>query len=164
MYALSSYLFNSKISEYLKKGQEPPARLPVVLSPSRADWDVYGEMLRELQLYPMPLENLRPFPGLQIRHNEIATKDHARLIKGEVVPEGLVLQFELGKGQYATTFLSHIFNLTSGLPLEGISKGRVDTKAVLGEPSLQPLLERFGSTIHAKGENMFETLLGEEGK
>jgi hypothetical protein len=116
-------------------------------------------MLENLGIWPVPVHNLRKFPFIQIRSRSQQTRDRASIHKGEIIDEGLLLQFDLAKGQYATTFLSHIFNLTSGMPPQDISKNRIDTKALLGEPSVAPILEQFKDVIHPKGENVFEQLL-----
>lgn len=162
MYALNSLFFNQKISEYVIRGEEPPAELPNFLSTDRNDQKFYESMLKERELYPVPLQNLRPFPNVQVRKRSTPAKENATILKGEVTEDGLVLQFELGKGQYATTFLSHLFNIVSGHPLEKISKKRVDTGAVLGIESTAPTTEYFKSVIQPKGENMFDTLLKPE--
>lgn len=159
MYALTSLLYNELLSEYVRTGKEVPERLPFFLSPKPEDSVLYRPMLENLGLYPVPLQNLRQFPFIQIRSRSQHTRDHATIRKGEVREEGVLLQFDLAKGQYATTFLSHIFNLTSGVPPMGIRKNRIDTKQLLGEPSVLPALERFKDVIHPKGENVFENML-----
>lgn len=159
MYALTSLLYNELLSEYLRQGKKPPEKLPFFLSSNPEDQLPYKPMLENLGLWPVPLHNLRKFPFIQIRSRGQNTHDRAAIIKGEVLDEGMLLQFDLSKGQYATTFLSHIFNLTSGMPPSAISKNRVDTKTLLGEPSVLPILEHFKDVIHPKGENVFEQML-----
>lgn len=160
MYALSSLLFNQYISNCLTHGKEPPEELPFFLSRDRKDYEPYRDMLQSLGIYPPNFEYLKPFPQVMIRSRMTPTRDTAKIYKAEVLEDGVVLQFELGKGQYATTFLSHLFTLTAGVLPEGISMKRVDTKALLGEPSLTDTLERFKGVITQKGENAFEALLG----
>lgn len=160
MYALSSLLFNQYISNCLTHGKEPPEELPFFLSRDRKDYEPYKDMLQALGIYPPNFEYLKPFPQVMIRSRATPTRDTAKIHKAEVLEDGVVLQFELGKGQYATTFLSHLFTLTAGILPEGISKERVDTKALLGEEPLSPVLERFQDVITQKGANAFESLLG----
>ena len=159
VYALTSVFFNKKISECLLQGRELPAELPFFLSPERDDQNIYRSMLETYGLYPLPLKNLRPFPAVQMRRHLVPTRDRANIVRGDVVDEGLLLQFDLAKGQYATTFLSHIFDLASGQPLGGIMKNRVDTKERVGEAPLAPVVERFSSVIQERTDNFFETLL-----
>lgn len=161
IYALASLFFNQKISEYLRKGKEPPERLPFILSDDRHDVDLYRDILQRYGLYPLPFKNLRPF-SIVLKKRDAPTKDRIQGLRGEVLPEGLLLRFELGKGQYATTFLSHLFNLTAGGIPQGISHERVDTTAALKKASLEPILERFASVIRVKRENTFEALLQKE--
>jgi TruD family tRNA pseudouridine synthase len=162
MYALSSIYFNQKISDYLIDHKEPPEELPFFLSPHAGDWEPYKQMLTSHKVYPVPLKNLRPFPQVQIRRRRAKTKDRAKILAGEIVPEGFVLQFVLGKGQYATTFLSHLFNLVSGYPPQGLSFERVNTKQTLGDSTTTDTIARFEKVIHSKGENAFELLMGRE--
>jgi tRNA pseudouridine13 synthase len=159
MYALSSLLFNQHISNCLMRGKEPPEELPFFLSREREDYEPYKDMLQSLGIYPPSFEHLKPFPQVMIRSRKTATRDTAKIGKAEVVDGGVILQFELGKGQYATTFLSHLFTLTAGILPDGISMERVDTKALLGEPALTEVLAAFEGVISKKGENAFETLL-----
>lgn len=160
MYALSSLLFNQYISNRLLHGQEPPDELPFFLSHEKKDYEPYRDMLEALKIYPPSFEHLKPFPQVMIKSRMTPTRDKAVIQKAEVLESGVLLQFELGKGQYATTFLSHLFTLTAGLLPEGISKERVDTKALLGEPSIESTLAHFADVITAKGDNAFENLLG----
>ena len=60
----------------------------------------------------------------------------------------MVLAFSLPKGAYATTFLAHLFQLSSEVPLPpGVSTNRIDAKEVVGLGSLGPVLERFRPVI-----------------
>ena len=161
LYALTSFFFNKKISEYLLRGEEPPKELPLFLSPDKADWEPYREMLEKYHLYPVPIQNLRPFPHIGIKSRRVPTKDRAKILNGELVDGGIVLEFDLSKGQYATTFLSHMFNLVSGFPPSDIRKERVDVKKIIGEPAVGKTVEKFNSVIRPKGENLFEQLAAE---
>jgi TruD family tRNA pseudouridine synthase len=158
MSALTAIFFNQKISDYLLREEEPPQTMPFFISPSKVDQQFYRDMLSGHGLYPVPLKNLAPFQQIKIRSRQTPTKDHAKINKGEILEEGLLLEFELGKGQYATTFLSHLFNLVSGKPPADISEKRIDTKKILGEETLEELRTRFQSVIHERGTNMFEYL------
>ncbi|MDB5224544.1 MAG: hypothetical protein JWO43_166 [Candidatus Adlerbacteria bacterium] len=162
VYALASLFFNAKISEHLIRSQEPPKELPFFLSPDKVDQELYREMLENQGLYPLSLQHVRQFPNIQVKKRMTPTKDHARIVNGELLPEGLLLEFELGKGQYATTFLSHLFNLTSGLPAQDCAKNRIDTKKILNEVPVAEVLPYFESVIQPKGVNMFEVIGGKE--
>jgi tRNA(Glu) U13 pseudouridine synthase TruD len=156
MYALSSIMFNQYLSNCLTRGEEPPEEMPFFLSHERAAYEPYRDMLENLGLYPPRFQNLKPFPQVLIKSRYARTKDHADIQKAEVVDEGVVLQFQLGKGQYATTFLSHLFNLVGGKLSGEFAKTRVDSKAILGEGSAADVLQNFSEVIKPKGENIFE--------
>jgi len=60
----------------------------------------------------------------------------------------MVMAFSLPKGAYATTFLAHLFQLSSEFPLpQGIETNLIDAKEVLGFGSLSATLERFDSIL-----------------
>ncbi len=58
-------------------------------------------------------------------------------------PHGAVIRFVLGKGQYATTFLSHLFTLVSGKPHTAFSEEPFDSKATLGEEGAAKTFQYF---------------------
>lgn len=154
VYAFSSWLFNKKLSEYIKLEMEPPEHLPLFLSFNRVDWEPYKKNLTDSGIFPPPLQNLRPF-NIQIKPREISTRDFAKIIKGQVISAGAILQFDLGKGSYATTFLSHLFNLLGGAPPEGIDGTEIDLKQEIGEAPIAPLVEHFRNLLSAKSEDFF---------
>ena len=71
------------------------------------------------------------------------------------MPEGVILSFFLSKGCYATAFLSHLFQLTTGLPSEDISNEIIDTKEILGGGSIKNLIEKFKEVTFSKSEDIF---------
>ncbi len=158
LYALSSILFNKKLSEYLNRGEPMPDTLPFFLSKDRRDQDLYRPMLEKLGIFPPPFHNLRPFPQIVLRSRSTPTHSNVRFHKAELVDEGIVFEFDLDKGQYATTMLSHMFNLVGGVPPEYFSVERVDAKATLGETPITPLLERFKEVIHSKEDGFLGQL------
>lgn len=158
--ALGSLFFNKKIAECVVQGQQPPADLPFFLSVQVKDQSVYKDMLSRYGLWPIPFANLAPFPFIKTKGGHATpTKSFAKILKGEIVDQGLLLQFELGKGQYATTFLSHIFNLLSGPLPTGVRTERVDTRGLLGEAGLATILQQFESVIQQPDENDFTKLV-----
>lgn len=78
-----------------------------------------------------------------LKHKDIETKDQAHIHAVEIVPQGIAINFSLGKGEYATSFLSHFVNLLGGEVPEGIDKEVVDVKKILGNKSAQQTLEYF---------------------
>ncbi len=152
LYALSSLFFNAKISELILNNKPVPKALPFFLSPLRADQQIYSSILDPIGFSPSQFENLRPFPQIIIKNRSTPTRSHVDFKKAEIVPEGIIFEFDLGKGQYATTMLSHMFTLASGLPPDFISNTFVDSKKVLSEHAIGHLLDRFGEVIHSKNE------------
>ena len=71
------------------------------------------------------------------------------------VKEGVILSFSLSKGSYATTFLTQLFQLTTGVPPKDISNDIVDTKEILGEGSIKSLTEKFKEVTFSKTDNLF---------
>jgi len=65
------------------------------------------------------------------------------------------LSFSLPKGCYATTFLSHFFQLATGMPPKDISENIVDLKEILGEGSIKDLTEIFKEITFSKSEDIF---------
>lgn len=161
VYALSSWLFNMRLSAYILAGTRPPPKLPLFLSYDRADWLPYEEWLRAERIFPPQFQNIKMFPAIQPRHREVSTLERAEIGGAELTEQGIVFRFTLSKGQYATTFLSHLFTLVSGKVPEDISSQKIDTKATLGEESLSPSLEYFKDAIRPKTENPLEDF-GEE--
>ena len=157
LYALSSWLFNKKLSSYIKNKKEPPQKLPLFLSQDKRDWLFYKDFLEKLKIFPPPLHNLRLFSSyIQFKKREINTKEQVKINQVEIIKEGVVLDFFLPKGVYATTFLAHLFCLVSGKPPEEISDKAIDIKAILGKKPLTKTLEYFREVIHPKTENIFE--------
>jgi TruD family tRNA pseudouridine synthase len=141
--ALASLLYNRKLSAYLMSGVKPPRTLPLFLSDDKNDWLPYSDDLEDIGLFPLDFSTLRPFRSIRLNHREVETVDHAAIHAAEIVPEGLIVQFTLGKGEYATTFLSHFVNLLSGKVPEDIDTTIVNTKNILKEENVLDTLEFF---------------------
>lgn len=159
VYALASRSFNEVVSTYQQKNQPLPATLPLFLGRNKASWTPYEAQLRRDGIFPPPFENLKIFPFLQIRERSVPTTDRPTILGVQACDQGLVLSFELGKGQYATTFLSHLFNLVSGHPPEYLDTQAIDTKAVLKQGTISDALAYFSPIIRSKIDT--ESELGE---
>ncbi|MDB5194555.1 MAG: tRNA pseudouridine13 synthase [Parcubacteria group bacterium] len=141
--AVASLLYNRTISAHIMAGMEPPKRLPLFLSFDKNDWLPYADDLEGAGIFPPNLNTLRPFPKVSLMHKEIETKDHADIHATEVIPEGIIVNFTLGKGEYATTFLSHFITLLNGRAPEGTGDNIIDTKQILGQGDSSSVLEYF---------------------
>ncbi|MBX4200374.1 tRNA pseudouridine(13) synthase TruD [Candidatus Parcubacteria bacterium] len=148
--ALASMLFNRKLSAYAMAKIKPPHSLPLFLSPDRNDWLPYSEDLEGLNLFPPEWNNLRPFRSIQLRHREVETMDRAEIHEADITDEGIVVQFTLGKGEYATTFLSHFVNLMTGMKPEEISENIIDVKSALKIGEIKKTLDYFSQLNKTK--------------
>ena len=155
VFAFSSLLFNMKISSYLADGQEPPEKLPFFLDRNKVSWEPYQKMLTELDMYPADFAYIRPYPQITLRPRSANTKESVKMHSAKIIPEGVVLEFSLSKGAYATTFLSHFFNLISGAPPTNLPDSIIDLKAELEEEPLKDTLQYFQKVAYSKKENRF---------
>lgn len=160
VYALASRYYNEALSEHILSGKPLPPRLPLFLGYNQKSWAPYGVQLRRDGIYPPPFENLKPFPFLQIRERSLPTSDRPTLLGVQACDQGIILSFELGKGQYATTFLSHLINLLAGKPSTTLRTEPVDTKGILGQTSITDTLDYFAPIVRSKLDT--ESTLSEE--
>lgn len=156
VYALASRYFNEHLSTLVASDTPLPSTLPLMLGFNKKSWTPYEAELKRDSIFPPPFENLKLFPFLQIRDRSLPTSDRPTILGVQACDQGLVLSFELGKGQYATTFLSHLVNLVSGKPPEYLNTERMDTKKTLGEGSITETLDYFAPIIRSKLETESE--------
>jgi tRNA(Glu) U13 pseudouridine synthase TruD len=150
VYAISSLLFNEKISFLLQTQSEIPEKLPLFLSLDKNDVITYEESLRALNIFPPPFKNLNDFPNIRPEKRLVNTTEKVKINKIEIVEEGIILSFDLSKGDYATTFLSHLFNLVNGKAPEWVSKNILDIKKNLGENENQKTLDHFREMLELR--------------
>jgi TruD family tRNA pseudouridine synthase len=152
VYSVPSLFFNEYISSKLEIDIEPPKELPLLLSDDKRDIDLYTDMLKGIGLYPFTGRCLRPFSIIRFMKRLVPTKDIPELHGASVTDEGVVLSFSLGKGQYATTFLSHLFNLVSGEAPNFVTDKIIDSKEILEIGDLRETVERFSETLKSKSK------------
>lgn len=155
IHAYGSLLFNRKISEYIENNEPLPEKLPIILSKDQNDWLPYFDYLKEDGISSIPLNNLKPFPDILWKKRQIKTREKINIYKTMFVKEGVILSFSLSKGSYATTFLTQLFQLTTGVPPKDILTDIVDTKEILGEGSIKSLTEKFKEVPFSKTDNLF---------
>lgn len=156
VFAYASLLFNRKISEYIKNNAPLPEKLPLIVSNDKNDWKEYYGFLKEDEINQFPISHLKPFPFIQWKKRRISTKEKAQIHKIKIIPEGVVISFTLPKASYATTFLSHLFQLTSGFPPQQFSDKAIDIKEALEKKNIQGVLEKFQKVIYPKTQDAFE--------
>ena len=153
VWGLASLLFNEKLSSYTRKEALPPQKLPLVFSFDREDVAVYREYLTALGIYPLPTENLRPFKNIRLAKRMVDTIEKTKVESIEFRDEGVYLSFNLGSGEYATTFLSHLFNLVGGASPAWLSS---DAKPILTREDISKTIAYFSDIMHHQNERGFQ--------
>ncbi len=154
VYAYASYLFNKTLSRMIQSGEDVPFTLPLALGRDPRIGELYGRFFQMHHIAP-PFAALKNFPFVQKAEKEIETLKKFIFNGFYLVDGGVVLDFSLEKASYATTFLSHLFVLSSGQPVpKRISIEEVDSKAILGTGTIKPLREgRFKNLFEMRKSN-----------
>lgn len=142
LYAYASFLFNKTLSIYANGESSVPKQLPLLLSNNAKDFEIYKQFLEADKVSLDFGQKIRRFDFIRLIPRKVETKFLAKIHKYEVVPEGVVISFDIPKGAYATTFLSQIFTLDPGLADE-VSTEQIDPKNVLQTGSIQKTKEVF---------------------
>ena len=147
--SFAALLFNKLLSSHLRIGKTLPETLPLVLSERKGDWLAYKDLLNQAGVFSttFALKNLQPFPFIVLKEREQKTIEKVKILSQRIIPQGVILQFVLSKGCYATTFLSQLFNLVSGNLPKNFSNLPIDTKANLNQPSLEEILNKFSDVV-----------------
>ncbi|MEK7673927.1 MAG: tRNA pseudouridine(13) synthase TruD [Patescibacteria group bacterium] len=154
LYALSSFLFNKKLSEMIRNNKEISIKFPLFISQNQDDQLFYKDLLEDMGVYPPLFKNFFSISNIILKERQEKTRVKAEIRKCEIIKEGVIIDFILSKAVYATTFLSNFFNLTSGVASEEISKEQIDLKKQLGYQSIQETLKYFDKVIVKKEENL----------
>lgn len=146
LYAYASFLFNKTLSIYANGMNSVPKELPLLLSNNPKDIEVYKQFL-EADKVPSDFgQRIKRFDFIRLLSRKVETKFFAKIHNYEVVPEGVVISFDLPKGSYATTFLSQIFSLDPTISNQ-LSANQIDPKNVLHIGSIQKTKEIFKDYI-----------------
>ncbi|KKS19077.1 MAG: putative tRNA pseudouridine synthase D, partial [Parcubacteria group bacterium GW2011_GWC1_41_7] len=143
IYAFSSLLFNQKLSVYAQDEESVPAEIPLVSSDRALDIEHYRSELEAYHLYPFSRERTKPFPFIRFIRRMVRAREAVKIEKAVIIDEGVVMRFFLPKGAYATTFLSHVFQLVSGVPPAEIKTQEVDIMKALHKESLEKIISYF---------------------
>jgi len=114
VHAFGAYLHNKQMSFLLKNNRNLPDSFPVVVSYKNSDMNVYRHLLQQEKAWLAHWVGLQNFPDIGRRPSRVKLKSGVSIESVDVVAEGIKMQFTLKKGEYATTFLSHLFNLLGG--------------------------------------------------
>ena len=153
IYAYDSYLFNRKLSQFIKEG-EVPLTLPLLTSFSPLDWEPYKEFLEEDSV-DIPSRHYKKFPFIRVASRTWPVLQRVEIHTIAFQDKIAVFAFSLPKGTYATTLLMNFFTLASGLPIvPGITNKKIDAKALLGLGNTQSTLERFKTVLELREQDI----------
>lgn len=153
IYAYASLLFNLHLSTFSLKHGVVDEKFPLLLSDDPNDVKIYQPFLEEDKADGYK-KTLAPFKFLQFKK---------RLIDGRIFPgnlnyksfeDGVVLNFTLGKGSYATTLLSNLFEIYESTPVpEWVKPAKIDPKTILKQGDLSQIREVFKEYYYSKLDN-----------
>ena len=143
VYAYGSWLVNRAISRAILNGETLPAQLPMPFSP-RGPLPLYKEFM-EADGTAGYVQTLSQYPYINLADRTIPTVMMPQNLEAKEIDQGWIVRFELGKGAYATSLLSHLVRMYEGLPVPGwVPDGEVDALAAMGEGSVESLRKKFG--------------------
>lgn len=139
---LASWLFNIKLSNYLKSEKTLPEKIDLITSTKVDAVSEYKEELKEIGLDDFNVEHLLDF-DIQKAVHPIDTIKQVEFKKVFSTPYGLILQFTLDKGSYATTVLAHFLNLIIGEIPKNYSVKRFDCLKSIAGKSIVEIINKF---------------------
>jgi len=148
--SFGSLLFNKRLYFDIRENREPTPTYPL-LSQEKKSWIFYKELLGQTGIFSLThaYKNLQPFLYVIRKTGGVRkTKEKVEIINYKVLPMGVILNFNLPKGCYATSFLSHLFNLVSGIIPKKFSNLPIDTKGNIGKNSLEDILNMFSDVVN----------------
>jgi TruD family tRNA pseudouridine synthase len=153
VYAYASFLANRLLSLAAHSNQNLPETLPLPLSYNKSERKLYQRFFAADRIAEDFEKYLRPF-NIHINSRKIPTKIVPTIHTFKVLPEGVVICFDLPKGAYATTFFAHLFTLAGGLPYPAwLKKTEYDVKEILQQGSLAKTREVFKDYTIIKEED-----------
>lgn len=142
-----SFYTNKILLDAHLAGNPLPEKIPLLASRHPDIMRYYGKYLRAdgTERYQ---QNVRMFPCIKISpHAELESFVRPVWHGFKIIPGGIIMSFELGKGSYATTILNEMFEVLSDTIPDWVSRELVDTKQTLGTGSTQHLFEHFHSVL-----------------
>ncbi len=162
VYAYTSWVLNRYFSAAVEKGIELPAQTKLPLA-EQGPLPEYRDMMTQdgTQNYAV---SLRFYPYLQTSNKTIPTKIIPQGLVWKKFSGGWVIRFALGKGAYATSFLSHGFRLFEGLPIpEWVQLDEIDSFEIIGDGDLKFIKQRFGTVLKRRDLTVEEAEAASEG-
>lgn len=150
VYAYASLLFNKHLSVYAKTKGCVDEAFPLLISDHPEDYGIYKDFLREDGTEDF-LNNIRRLKFIYVTRRTCPGRVFPKNIRFKTFDGGVVINFYLSKGSYATTFLSNLFEVHEGSPIpEWVKRNEIDAKKLLGQGSLDELKEIFKDVWNKK--------------
>jgi len=142
VYAYGSWLVNRAISQAVSTGQTLPSQLPMPFHPN-GPLPLYKEFMEADKTSDF-VNVLANYPYINMSDKTIPTVMMPKGLEAKEIPEGWIVRFELGKGAYATSLMSHLIRMYEGLPIpDWAPQTPVDALKVYGEGSIEDLRPAF---------------------
>lgn len=152
VYAYASFLANQMLSICATQGVACPPQLPLLTSNNPSDRKMYESFLKSDHVPKDFEQHLKPFGhNVRLASRSIDVKIKPVIHSWKIVPEGVVVCFDLSKGSYATTFLAHMFD-TLGFAdmLSSVNPNKVDVKHILGMGDLSHVYQQLKDFVVEK--------------
>ncbi|MBU2567137.1 tRNA pseudouridine(13) synthase TruD [Patescibacteria group bacterium] len=151
VYAYGSWLVNRVISRAVANGDTLPAEIPMPFSPSGPS-DLYRDFMEQDGTLDY-VKALADYSYINVQDRTIPAIMRPKGLEAREIDQGWVVRFELGKGAYATSLLSHLVRMHEGMPLpDWVPDGEVDALEVMGDGKIEDLRSRFGSFMKRRDE------------
>ncbi len=150
--AYASWVMNRHISRLVLGGGDVPDTLPLPLAPGGIPKG-YADLIEQDGTTGYE-DVIGQYPFLLLYTKTIPTRLRAEKVAYEPVPQGVIMRFTLGKGSYATSFLSHAFCLYEGLPIPAwVKDGEIDSLDVMGDGTIAGVREKFKTILIKRDPN-----------
>ncbi len=109
----ASWLFNIKLSGFIIQNKGVPDKIDLVTSRNNRVVESYKAELELVELKDFSLKNMEKF-NIQRATFPVDTKKQVVIENINFVKQGVILEFRLDKGSYATSVLAHCIDLIVG--------------------------------------------------
>jgi TruD family tRNA pseudouridine synthase len=150
LYAYVSLLFNKYLSAFSSQHGCVDEVLPLLLSDDPADSRIYQKYLAEDGTQDF-LQNLKPLKFVYLAKRTVPGRIFPKDLHYKIFDGGVVINFTLRKGSYATTFLTNIFELYEDKPVpEWVNNQEIDAKKLLGQGDLSEIKKRLKDSWYTR--------------
>jgi len=146
IYGYTSFLFNKYLSQHSLEHGCTDEKFPLLLSYNPKDSDLYKQYLKDDNILNFK-KYLRPLEFIKFKRNFVKARVFPQNVNYKIFDYGIVINFELQKGSYATTFLSNLFELCQesqkNIIPKNINLNYFDAKKIINQGDLNELKEIF---------------------